>query len=219
MTMRVVLTAAVALALLIGYVELRVPVSVGAQGGDAVYEQLAVTGAVRLEAFRGQIAAFNAACPANWDELTALRGRFIVGLVDGGDLALSVGTPLTNGELRRGGTAHSGPSFSRVSISDNLSVNYTRPTVSHGHTHVYSDSLRETAGIAEGTGQILAGSGDPVSNQESTSGVSSDPTVSGGGASLSGSVSISGGSVSGGQGFNRAPPAPYVQLRYCEYQP
>ena len=50
---------------------------------------------------RGQIAAFNAACPCpGWNEMTDLQGRFIVGLVSGGTLAQSVGDALTNGELR-----------------------------------------------------------------------------------------------------------------------
>ena len=78
-------------ALALGYVELRLPGPVGAQGRDAVYQRVAVTstdasavrvaggievgddvdvdgaltvtGAVNLEAFRGLIAAFNGAMP------------------------------------------------------------------------------------------------------------------------------------------------------------
>ena len=65
-----------------------------------------MTGAVRLEQFRGQVAAFNGTCPAGWNEMTALEGRMIVGLVSGGTLAESVGTALTNGAVRLGGTAH-----------------------------------------------------------------------------------------------------------------
>ena len=87
-------------ALAVGYVEMRLPSPASAQGRDAVYERLAVTGAVKLEAFRGQIAAFNGACPAGWDEMTELQGRFIVGLVSGGTLGESVGTALTNGEVQ-----------------------------------------------------------------------------------------------------------------------
>ena len=51
------------IALAVGYIELRLPPPVAAQGRDAVYQRLAVTGAVKLEAFRGQIAAFNGRLP------------------------------------------------------------------------------------------------------------------------------------------------------------
>ena len=82
--MRKALLGFALVALAVGYIELRLPQPVGAQGRDAVYRRLSVTGEVRLEAFRGQIAAFNGACPADWDEMTELQGRFIVGLVSGG---------------------------------------------------------------------------------------------------------------------------------------
>ena len=46
-----------------------------------------------------------------------------------------------------------------------------------------------------------------------------DVTLTGGSVTLSGDLSLSNGSLSGGGGSNKLPPAPYVQLRYCEYQP
>ena len=197
------------IALVVGYVELRLPQQAGAQGRDAVYQRLAVsstaanalrvagglevgddvdvaddvdvggdlavTGAVRLEAFRGLIAAFNGACPADWDEMTALRGRMIVGLVDGGELALVVGTALTNGVLRRGGTSHAAPAIIR------------------------------SGGVQQNP--IIANAFSPTGRVKYF-------TLGNGGT-----TEISAGSLEGGGALNQSPPAPYMQLRYCEYQP
>jgi hypothetical protein len=45
----------------------------------------------------GAVSFFNlAACPSGWTELTAARGRYIVGLPVGGTLAGTAGTALTN---------------------------------------------------------------------------------------------------------------------------
>ena len=160
-------------ALAFGYIELRLPSPVAAQGQDAVFQRLAVTGTAKLESFRGQISAFNSACPADWDELTALRGRVIVGLVDGGTLAQSVGTALTNGESRRGGTKHPGPYFS----------------------HTGANSARSPAVIP------YSSAGIRIEVDSSAAGVRIIE-----GLSRTGSL-------------NQKLPAPYVQLRYCEYQP
>ena len=162
-------------ALAVGYIELRLPPPVTAQGRNAVYERLAVTGAVKLEAFRGQISAFNGSCPTDWNEVTALRGRMIVGLVSGGTLALSVGTALTNGASRRGGTAHT--HSGRLPVSN--------------VTHTTSTSLL-------------------VSDIFQSNGSGTDP----------GGLQIGTGRMSAlNSSSNYTPPAPYVQFRYCEYQP
>ena len=161
--------------LLIGYIELRLPVTVEAQGGYAVYEGLAVTGDVRLEQFRGQIAAFNGDCPDHWDELTALRGRFIVGLVDSGELAKSVGAALTNGEVRRGGTVHPADTQHQTTTTSSISPPFISPTSSTG-TRLQTSSQ-------------------------------------------SGGTRIQQSAISRSRSLNQLPPAPYVQLRYCEYQP
>jgi subtilisin-like proprotein convertase family protein len=50
---------------------------------------------------KGAVMAFNlSACPTGWSELTAARGRYVVGLPPGGTLAAAVGTSLSNGENR-----------------------------------------------------------------------------------------------------------------------
>jgi len=47
------------------------------------------------------VSFFNlATCPAGWSELTAARGRYIVGLPTSGTLAAAVGTALANSESR-----------------------------------------------------------------------------------------------------------------------
>lgn len=52
----------------------------------------------------GAVLYFNlTSCPGGWSELTAARGRYIVGLQSGGDLAATVGTGLSNKENRATG--------------------------------------------------------------------------------------------------------------------
>jgi hypothetical protein len=49
----------------------------------------------------GAVSFFNlSACPSGWSELTAARGRYLVGLPSGGTLSATVGTALTNTENR-----------------------------------------------------------------------------------------------------------------------
>ena len=236
---RPALIVSVLFALFVGYVELRMPVSVGAQGGDAVYEQLAVTGDMRIEQFRNMVVAFSGPCPAGWYEPIGWEGRFIVGLPPGGSLNSTRGTPLTDVEERRGGTAHAGPSFSGVSLSNNLSVSYTRPaatfdgafavtsSASANHTHPYTRRATTQLLLSPGVGTFtVAGS---TTENETTGTVSHTHThaftpsgtvsLSGGGASLIGGVSLIGGGVSGGGAVDQLLPAPYIQLRWCFYDP
>ena len=212
--------------LAVGYIELRLPPPVAAQGRDAVYQRLAVSSDARvsgtatvgvlkfetaltpavtallaasgtasvstylrgdgnwqnpLEAFRGQIAAFNGPCPADWDEMAALRGRMIVGLVDGGTLAQSVGTALTNGASRLGGTAHS------------HQVRFTQSSNNTGR-----NPILKVSGLANSLRHVLYSS------------VHTDETQR---------AEVAEGTAAIGASDNFEAPAPYVQLRYCEYQP
>ena len=49
----------------------------------------------------GAVNFFNLpACPSGWTELTAARGRYLVGVPSGGTLSATVGTALTNAENR-----------------------------------------------------------------------------------------------------------------------
>ncbi|MGB6881808.1 MAG: hypothetical protein WBD86_00705 [Microgenomates group bacterium] len=57
------------------------------------------TGSLRedgVEIFSGMIAPFAGDCPTGWTEYTAARGRTVVGVPDGGSVAGTVGTALTN---------------------------------------------------------------------------------------------------------------------------
>ena len=215
MTRRLILGFAL-FALVVGYVEMRLPDSVSAQGRDAVYQRLA-TGVLKfetpltptmtarlaatgtasaatflrgdgawdpLENFRGLIAAFNGSCPSGWREMTALRGRMIVGLVDGGTLNATSGLALTNVELRRGGTAHARPQIQGYRSS----VNWVN------------------------TVPALEGDWGSESNRFL---IRYDNNAS----PSSSLIWIAPGRINGGGGANQRPPAPYIQLRYCEYYP
>ena len=149
-----------------------------------------------------------ARCPEGYAEYATARGRYVVGLPRNGTRAGTSGDPLSNLQVRRGGTAHAGPSLSAISVSDDFSVSYTRPTVSyarptvsyarptvnHQHTHAYTRMRIVSTG--QGT---LAGQGSRILRQDDpqSSGHSAAPVVAGGRVSLSaGGVSISGGGVS-----------------------
>jgi hypothetical protein len=71
----------------------------------AVFLELAMRGTNTWPAIpTGAVMLFNlAACPNGWSELTAAKGRYIVGLPSGGILAGTAGTPLTNQENRAAG--------------------------------------------------------------------------------------------------------------------
>jgi len=53
-----------------------------------------------VEIFSGMIAPFAAACPTGWTEYTAAQGRYVVGVPDGGTVAGTAGTALTDLENR-----------------------------------------------------------------------------------------------------------------------
>ena len=90
------LFAAGLVALIVGYIELRLPVTVGAQGRDAVYERLAVTGVLSWRLFEDGSLTFDDDRPAlpAATEMHRKRGdvlaRRLVSL--GGTLAVRFGT-------------------------------------------------------------------------------------------------------------------------------
>ena len=146
-----------------------------------------------------------ARCPEGYAEYATTRGRYVVGLPRNGTRAGTSGDPLSNLQVRRGGTAHAGPSLSAISVSDDFSVSYTRPrgaytrpTVNHQHTHAYTRMRIVSTG--QGT---LAGQGSRILRQDDpqSSGHSAAPVVAGGRVSISGgrvSLSAGGVSISGG---------------------
>lgn len=66
----------------------------------------------------------NGTCPSGWSEVTSARGRYPVGLVEGGTLAATVGTALTDTENRAVGTHNH-------TLSD---PQHTHGQTNHGHT-------------------------------------------------------------------------------------
>ena len=83
----------------------------------------------------GAVMFFNlASCPAGWTEMTAARGRYIVGLVSGGTLGGTAGTALTNRENRATGA----------------------------HVHQYTRTLRTSADAdSQGSGNFFAALSSP----------------------------------------------------------
>lgn len=116
----------------------------------------------------------NGVCPAGWVEHTDARGRYIVGLVSGGTLSATVGTPLTNSENRIVGQhnhiqdAHNHMQDSHNHTQD--SHNHTQNSHNHtqdAHTHSFT-----TFGNTEVVGII--GSGSDVYDNSGTFNTSSD---------------------------------------------
>ncbi len=175
-----------------------------------------------------------ARCPEGYAEYATARGRYVVGLPRNGTRAGTSGDPLSNLQVRRGGTAHAGPSLSAISVSDDFSVSYTRPTVSytrptvnHQHTHAYTRMRIVSTGQGTRTGEgsaILRGdnpqsaghSAAPVVAGGRVSLSGGGVSISGGGVSLGGDVSLRGGAISGGNASNQPQPAPYIQLLACQ---
>jgi hypothetical protein len=86
----------------------------------------------------GMIAAFNAACPTGWTELTAARGRVIVGVPASGTLAGTVGTALT--DLQDKTHSHT---YTEV-VNHTHTVSVTDP----GHTHLQRSQTATTGGVS-----------------------------------------------------------------------
>ena len=137
----------------------------------------------------------------------------------GADLLIAAGGTagpvLANQEVRRGGTAHSGPTISdTLSISNGLSVNYTRPSISTtsaqtsnqtaSHNHNYDDELLEssTSGTSgeDGTGLAVSTQTRSTTNQQSNHAhlitaaeLENALSIAGGDADLTGTISLNGG--------------------------
>ncbi len=87
----------------------------------------------------GAVMSFNlASCPAGWSELTAARGRVIVGKPSGGTLAGTAGTALSNLENRATGVHNHSAGSGTQSANHSHNVDpapVTSGTVSSWHTH------------------------------------------------------------------------------------
>lgn len=188
----------------------------------------------------GMIAIFNGSCPVGWHEVNETRGRYVVGVPDGGVVGLSVGTNLSDGENREVGEHSHGSSGLTFSGSDTLdhshgdsfSASTTRTgssTAGSSGSHVHSvdaDTSSYSAGVAGG----LNFGQEPTSHLGYSDFINSagshTHSVTGGSWStfLSGSVSSAnlpapsgtiGGSTAN-SGSVSSTNAPYIQMTYCE---
>jgi hypothetical protein len=86
----------------------------------------------------GAVMFFNlAACPSGWAELTAARGRYVVGKPSGGTLAGTAGTALTNQENRAVGQ-------------------HTHTVTDPGHDHEYDKATVVTTGTGGPSGAVVS---------------------------------------------------------------
>ena len=141
-------------------------------------------------------------CPSGMAELAGLRGRFPLGVTPTGTLAATLGGAYsdTDGPVRLGGTAHSGPSYSPPTL--------TPSTLTIGsHNHVVSAS----DGSSGGNQQLIASRYSSTETlNRNTSSANTPFTFNPG--------SFSSGSVTGGGAANQPPPAPGMQVLWCAFE-
>lgn len=159
--------------------------------GDATWQDVGVPS--------GAVMYFDLpACPTGWSELTAARGRYIVGLPSGGTLNATVGTALTNSENRATGL-HSHP----------VDPPNTSTTTNGLHRH----SLRYPGENDENQGYPASGF-NAVWATDRTAGGYGNGAMSDDG-NHSHTVDI-GSFNSGSSGSVAGTNAPYLQLRVCK---
>ena len=115
----------------------------------------------------GAIMFFNlASCPSGWTELTAARGRYLVGLTSGGTLAGTAGTALTNLENRAVGShTHAvtdpGHSHTFTGLSSVIGTYgpHSYSAYVNSYTSVTTDSA--TTGISIASSGSVAGTNAP----------------------------------------------------------
>ena len=149
-------------------------------------------------------------CPDGWVAHAAAQGRYVVGVHDGGTLAETVGTALTNREARSSGShAHSFSDSDTISFShthgfsdsDTIAHNHGFSTRTGGttanHTHGYD---RTGASTRSGSGSGSAAISALQFDDQTTNGASQthQHDLSGTTGSGGGTVSISGTTGSGG---------------------
>ena len=99
----------------------------------------------------GAVMYFNLVdCPAGWAEITAARGRYIVGLPNGGALAGTQGTALTNRAIRQVLPAHSHTFTSGNTFLSGFTMYRNLYVESGGNGPVVTDTITST-GTPSGT--------------------------------------------------------------------
>jgi hypothetical protein len=128
----------------------------------------------------GMIAFFNGVCPAGWTEVTAARGRIVVGLPASGTLAGTVGTAFTDLQDKSVTPTFTGTPFSGV-INHTHAVNVT----DGGHSHPYK-SQSATTGAATTyehgvTDTSSTGANEGVTTDSATTGITATTSNPAGG--------------------------------------
>lgn len=113
----------------------------------------------------GAVMAFNlAACPAGWSEFTSARGRYIVGLPNGGNLGATVGTGLSNTENRPVGQHSHNVNDPGHSHGINTSYNHTGGWGAYNYQRWYVDTYQtdaNTTGITIDSSGTVTGTNAP----------------------------------------------------------
>ena len=95
----------------------------------------------------GLIAFWNGACPSGWTEVTAARGRIIVGTPASGTDAATVGTALTDAQDKSTTPTFTGAAFSDV-------INHTHPVTDPGHAHTQASTTTSTGAGSNRLGTV-----------------------------------------------------------------
>lgn len=152
------------------------------------------------------IAAFNAACPTGWSELTAARGRVIVGVPASGTLAATVGTALTDAQDKSVTPTFTGTPFSGV-INHTHTVTVNDP----GHTHNQASQTATTGGASSwehGVIDTSSAAAETLPTASNTTGITATTANPAGGvASITPAGTVSAVSTSS--------VIATLQLRYC----
>ena len=147
----------------------------------------------------GAVLPFNLAnCPAGWTELTAARGRVIVGVPASGTLAATVGTALTDAQDKSVTPTFTGTPFSSV-------INHTHPVTDPGHVHTQASTTTST-----GSASNRLGTADTSSTAQNTGSATTGVTTNnpvGGVASITPAGTLSAVSTSS--------VIATIQFRYC----
>lgn len=159
---------------------------------------------------RGGVMHFNLdSCPPEWEPLTDLEGRYIVGLNPGGTLGQQVGTALTDGENRAVGK------HSHTATDSGHGHNVTDPKHSHGIDdpgHSHSIDLDDSTG-----GGGIDDAGNSNDGSDSTGSATTGITINSASTGIlikSGKANISVADAGAVDGTN----APYLQLLACVRQ-
>jgi hypothetical protein len=136
-----------------------------------------------------------ATCPVGWTELTAARGRYLVGLPSGGTLNGTAGTALTNLEDRA-----SGQHTHTVTVTD---PGHTHAVTDPGHTHTLTQGSANPASTSQ-----IALSNRTVAGTTATASATTGLTVNSGTTGITASTAFPASSVAGTN-------APYLQLLVC----